>query len=411
MSRGPQKLNGLSFGYLGSVEVVYSRYDLLPPLKSDVVYYLDGIIDMGDLPIEVPEGGLRFAGTSLDTSGLTSSADNYAMFTSPVGGSGNLLGRDYFVTVSGVNSKVYDLLDVDGTHAFEFDSINYLNCTSLGKISGYRQGLEVGTGRIGGTPDLELDGTWSGYRITTSIIVALDSGFTGSIFKAGPTFQMGIRFITDVNCDLPSGGSFADFAPSNFTAPSVFQIKDADFTRNGVVISDDTNLTPNITASALESAWSDNRGISNTFEGGLSTITTEVETVVSTIGEFYDLEGITTAENLSHFDSPANGQLRQLGDTPRDYLLFAYVQLESTQNNQLDIKVIKWDNSISSFVDVVIKTSTVNNLSGPRDVAIVNVSYPVSLDKNDYVKLQVANASTTANITAEAGSFFYLSER
>lgn len=394
-----------------SLRPVRVKEDLAGELDSSVVYLLDGIIDMQDQQITVPAEGLSIRGTSFRTSGLISSADNYTMFVSEAGGSGDLVGEDYLVTVNGTGSKVYDLLDVDGTHAFEFEAINYLGCTSLGKINGYRQGLETGTGRIGGTPDLELDGTWSGYRITTSIIVALDSGFTGSIFKAGPSFEMGIRFITDVNCDLPAGGSFADFAPSNFTAPSVFQIRGADFTRNGLVVSDDPNLTPNITASDLECAWSDNRGINNTFEGGRLSISTEAATVVSVIGDFYDIAGTTTASNLAHFDQPANGQLRQLGDSPRDYLFFSYLQLQGSQNDQLMVKVVKWDDSVSSFVDLITQTATVNNFSGPRDVAIVNINYPVTLDRNDYVKLQVANASTATNITAEIDSFLFLSER
>ena len=55
-------------------------------------------------------------------------------------------------------------------NAFEFTRVNYINCTSLGDIYDYRQGLESGTGRFGGSPSLTLHGVWvGGYRITTSV--------------------------------------------------------------------------------------------------------------------------------------------------------------------------------------------------------------------------------------------------
>ena len=40
------------------------------------------------------------------------------MFTSPIGGSGNVLGQDYAVEVTGSNSQVYDLVSATGNDAF-----------------------------------------------------------------------------------------------------------------------------------------------------------------------------------------------------------------------------------------------------------------------------------------------------
>ena len=125
---------------------------------------------MGTTQITIPATGINLTGYNFDVSGLVSSEDNYTMFVSDVGGSGNVLGKDYKVDVTGVNSQVYDLTDATGFNAFEFARINYNGCTSLGEINGYRQGLETGTGRFGGSPSLTLSGTWlGGYRITTSI--------------------------------------------------------------------------------------------------------------------------------------------------------------------------------------------------------------------------------------------------
>ena len=53
----------------------------------------------------------------------------------------------------------------------------------------------------------------------------------------------------------------------------------------------------------------------------------------------------------------------------------------------------------------------VNNLVGGRNVAFFTVSSKLELDQNDYVKLQVSNETSTANVTAELDSFFQVEER
>lgn len=409
MSRGPQKFPW-SNTYSSEVPV-RSRFDLLGPIDSTKLYIIDGEIDMGSQSIEVPAGGFNYQGKGFIPSKLYSSEPNYTMFVSAPGGSGDINGESCTITVNGTNSKVYDLIAVDAFRAFEFEKINYLDCTSLGKITDYRQGLEIGTGRLGGTPELELDGDWTGYRITTSIAFNLDAGFTGSLFKAGPTFSMTGRFLTDINADLGSSASLFDFAPSNFPNPSTVQVRGSNITRNGVAVPDDGTITPNMVPGDLAAAWSDNNGIGNTFEGGRSTIDTEVTTTIALVDTFYDLEGTTSASQLEHFDQPANGQIRQLGNTPRDYFVIVDLVIAGTANDQLTIKVVKWDNSASTFIDVGARITTINSLSGPRDVALFDTTLPVTLDQNDYVKIQVANNSGARNITAEIDSFYLVSER
>ena len=242
--------------------------DLAGPLDSTKEYFIDGIIDMGNQSIEIPAGGLNLNGYNFDISKLTSSAVGYTMFTSPIGGSGNLLGMDYAIEVTGAGSQVYDLVSVSGNEAFEFSRINYNDCSSLGVIENYRQGLESGTGRFGGQPELTLVGTWlGGFFIDTSIVRGMTDG-SYSLFKAGAGFSMDSRFRSNMNLDLPASASFFDFTPANFTNPSTLQIEGVIVTRNGVFDSTDANITPNITEAALASNWMGNNGMPNTFEGG-----------------------------------------------------------------------------------------------------------------------------------------------
>ncbi|MGB2264938.1 MAG: hypothetical protein ACPH3C_07105, partial [Glaciecola sp.] len=255
--------------------------DLAGVLDSTKEYFIDGVIDMGSQTIEIPAGGLSLSGYDFNTSKLISSAAAYTMFTSPIGGSGDLLGKDYAVEVTGAGSSVYNLTSNTGFDAFEFARINYNDCSSLGIITNYRQGLEVGTGRFGGKPELTLDGPWvGGYFIDTSIIRNMVDG-AYSLFKAGASFTMTSRFRTNMNLDLPASASFFDFSAANFINPSTLIVEGAIVTRNGVFNATDSNITPNIAGSDLVSDWRDNNGMPNTFEGGSIGVTTELATANS----------------------------------------------------------------------------------------------------------------------------------
>ena len=334
------------------------------------------------------------------------------MFTSPVGGSGNMLGKDYAIEVTGSGSQVYNVAALTGLEAFEFARINYNDCTSLGTIDNYRQGLEVGTGRLGGKPELTLKGVWlGGYFIDTSIVRFLDDG-AYSLFKAGAGFSMNSRFRSNMNIDLPASASFVDFSTGNFVNPSTLQFMGVIITRDGVFDALDSNITPNITNSALPSDWSGNNGMPNTFEGGSVGVTTETATSIGTAGVFVDLEAtLWTVADLQHFDNPEKTQMRHLGNAPREFKVIADFAVDSVANNDLTLRVVKWDNSSSTFSTVLDQSRQVNNFSGGRDVAFFNININTTLDQNDYIKLQVTNQTATNSITAEVDSYMIVEQR
>lgn len=380
-------------------------------VDSTKEYFLDGIIDMSGISIEVPSGGISIQGYNLEISGLTSSENNYTMFTSPIGGSGDFLAMDVFFTTSGTTSKVYDLVADTGGEAHEISRVNYTNCTSVGEIDGYRQGLESGTGRFGGTPNLILSGSWAGgYFIDVSIVRGLTDG-AYALYEEGTSFLMESRFRSNQNIDLNATVAFVDFNTANFTNPSTLQLQGCQVTRNGVSDSSDTTIIPNITAADLKSDWIINNGIPNTFVGGQNDITTEVETTISVAGTFVDLAGTYTTSELQHFDSPANGQLRHLGDSPREYTFTSQFVLSTSANDEVDLRIVIFRDATTSFEDGRTIRRVINNLIGGRDVAYYVLESNIILNKNDYVKLQVANTAATSNITAELNSYFQVGAR
>jgi hypothetical protein len=385
--------------------------DVVIDIDSTKIYVIDGIINMGAVSIEVPSGGMSFLGYTFDVSQLISSEDNYTMFVSPVGGSGNVLGLDVGITTSGVNSEVYRLTDATGFNAFEFSRINYNGCTSLGEITNYRQGLESGTGRFGGTPQLTLSGSWvGGYFIETSIVRGIQDG-NYCLYKAGTNFTMNSRFRSNQNLDLNANVAFFDFAPSNFPNENTVQLDGCIISRNGAFDVSDTTITPNMLASDISAKFTKNVGIRNTFVGGRKTLTTEVLTNIGVAGQFYDVAGTWTASELSHFDDPFNGSLRSLGVNPVEFRVETSFAIEGTRDNDISIRARVWDNSAGAFVDYPKQTRPINNFTGGRDVAFFTLIVNVEMQINDYILFQVANETGANDVTMELDSFYVVEER
>jgi hypothetical protein len=394
-------------GLVGRVNVT-SAADLSGTLDSTKEYFIDGVIDMGSQSIEVPAGGLYLSGYNFDTSKLISSADNYTMFTSPAGGSGNILGKDLTFTVSGAGSSLWGITGATGDEAIEFDKVNFNDCTSLGFIDDYRQYLEVGSGRFGGTPALEFRGAWSGARISTSIVRGLSN--LSSIFKAGTGLTMSGRFITDINCDLPATGALTDLGEANILNDESMVLQGAFITRSGVVDPTDAGITPNISADSVKSNWDSNTGVANTNKYIKSILSTAVETVISAIDTYTPLLGTFTVEKAVHFDQPSNGEFQCLTGIG-DYLITGDFAIQGTANNVIDVRVTKsTDGGLTYPTELNHISRTVNNLVGPDDVAFFPLNFIANLAKGDRVRVEIENKTSSDNVTARQDSFIILTE-
>jgi hypothetical protein len=189
------------------------------------------------------------------------------------------------------------------------------------------------------------------------------------------------------------------------------QINGAIFSRDGAFDATDADIFPNITKSDLESSFKNNKGIRNTFVGGRVTISSESTTTISSSGVHVTLDGTWTASSLEHFDNPANGQLRHLGDNPLEYSFIADLAIDGGPNDDLEIRVRKYDASSTTTSTVTTQRRQVNNFSGGRDVAFFTILETVELNTNDYVFLEVANNSDTSNVTVELDSFLMIREK
>ena len=291
-------------------------------------------------------------------------------------------------------------------------NINFDNCVDRGEIANFRQGREVGCGYFGGSPTLTLSGTMlGGYIFKDSIVRNLDNTFSGALFQEGTSLSINSRFFSNSNIDLGTNCSFIDFQPSNFVNSSSVQLIDTIITRNGVSDPEDVNITPNLSSSDLVCMWRLNQGLLNTYVGGTQSLTTEVNTTISTVDVFETLEGTWTTSDLQHFDSPSNGQLRNIGESPNEFKITTYIVLDGGSNDVITIRLRKFEASTSTTSTVITQQATVNNLLGGADRCSFLILGKTTLDINDYVFLEVANNSDTTNVEALLGTFLTVEER
>jgi hypothetical protein len=278
--------------------IVKTAADLAGTLDSTKLYMVDGTIDMGSQSIEVPAGGLSIAGLNgaRDPFGLTSSANNYTMFTSPSGGySGELVMESMTITTSGTGSKVFDLDNDGNSNAIDITGLNFVNCTSLGELTAYRQLLLNNIGFISISDGLTFSGAWTGLAVTTSIAINFPAA---TLFKEGTSFTIN-NIRSDINfLSVNSSAVLFDFDEANITSKGGLSLNNVRTTA--------TNALPNITGASSYARFRNCSGIENTYVGGQWSISSAAATVISTISVPVKIAGTTSYSDLQWFTQSTN---------------------------------------------------------------------------------------------------------
>lgn len=230
-------------------------------LNSNYLYVIENQITIGSgESIIVPATGLTLRGYGFNISSIFSSTASGKIFTSPVGGSGDLIIAELEITNVGTGSKTFDIFDADGTHAIEFEYVNFSGCKSLGIIDGYRQGTCTTAGLYGCADGLQLAGVWNGFKITNTNIFGF--GAAGTLFKKDVDTTFANRFFVNINADFPTGSILTDFTSSNFLSNELFQINSSIVKVNSIINSDIANtIIPNLSANDNKCLWIGNIGL------------------------------------------------------------------------------------------------------------------------------------------------------
>ena len=376
-------------------------------LDSTVLYFLDGQIDIGSTSIVVPSTGLSLAGHGFGISGLISSEDNHTFFvTDGVTYSGDLFLTSMDVTCTGTGSKVFDLDNQENFHAMEWNTVNFLSCTSLGEVSNYRQGLGRNIAWISCDDGLTMSGNWSGgFAIVDSIVVG--APMAGVLFRAGTALVIGGSFRSNINIlGLGGiGGSFCDFAPANITL-------DAGFSLSGVRAAHASGAVPNMPASSTKAQIRDCVGIDNTYPGAAHIPSADSLVTISASDTLYQLTGTMTLIEPYWFSASNTNGLKLDSAHYTEVNCSGTMSFSGSTGREMAVQLRKYDNVLASYVNIGPEyRSTLNG--GGNSTRAENVSFHATTNMaiNDRIEVWIKNLTDTSNITVLAGGQFQVFER
>lgn len=380
----------------------------LQNIDSTKNYMIDGSIDMGSQSIIVPEGGISISGLNgaRDTSILYSSADNYTMFVSPVGGySGNVVLESCTIDLTGTNSQVFNLDNDGNSNALDITGVNFgispaTTTLSMGHLSNYRQLLMNNVGFLFIDDGLTFDGSWTGIAVVTSIVVGFPAA---TLFKEGASFTVdNVR--SDINfLSVNSASVLFDFQESNITSKGGMALTNV---RSGA-----DNAVPNLPGSSLYARYRNCLGIRNTYVGGQWTVTAQAATLLSgvAIGTPLKIAGTTTYTDLQWFTGAVDNAFKYEGDQTIEVLVHGNFSMSGTNGDLIKVYIYQWDDSASSYIQLFESGGATMNASG-RAEGIGIHAFGV-MDTNDRIEIWAENYSAARDVTLLIDGIVSVSER
>lgn len=371
-------------------------------LRSDIVYYIDGIIDMGSIEITAPSGGLFLTGVDYFKSGLYSTNDNYTMFKTASGvPTSNVRIQELNFWASGVSSKLFQLDGTGNFGAIEFNSCNLGDfsgqTTEIGELIGFRQYRTNDAGYFRAADGLTFSGSWSGgFRIIDSI--ALSTVGTMTLFKEGTGLTFGGRCFSDANFgSLSNTTTVFDFQESNFIKDASFQLDTVDFNR-------DANPVPNISSSSTKTQFKNCTGIDNTKVRALITSTTAVtNTLDQNTPE--KIEGATTLTYGTWMSSSVNNRITVDTEVEMDLELSYKCRIIGGGGDVLAISINHYDSAGTLLNEVVREPKTIANNLGINDIVDFDVDGVVlNTSLGDYFEPLIENTSNGTDATVQIGA-------
>ena len=377
--------------------IVKTASQLAGTLLSDKVYFIDVRIDMEGQSIEVPAGGLTFEGHGYDISALYDSTASHTLFTSPVGGSGNLNVRGLNMYCTGASSKVFDMVSATGNEAVELNTVNIgefpVTPGVIGELDGFRQFRcsDVAIIKPGGP--LTFTGAWAGgfsIRDTILLNIGAVTVFDGTAVFAGSS-------ISDLNANwIDDAAIVYDFDATNFSLDQGFALNGARFSITA------TGPVPNMPEASTRRYFKNCTGVKDTFPGGSWDVTSSAVTAL-TVSTPAKVAGTTTYSDLVHFSQTTNNAFVYDSTIEKQFRVSGYIIVDGGPNDEIAIIIRRYDASAAAYVDEAEYIRNIANVLGALDVATFSPQCNVLMAEGDRIELWIENRSdgTDATVTGQ----------
>jgi hypothetical protein len=405
-----QKMKSSDVGessFADSVVIVKQASDLSGTLLSTKAYVIDGIIDMGAQTITVPSGGLSMRGAGSISDALTSSENAYTMFVDAASDAGTLVISGISFMVSGTSSKVFDLDTASPTAIFSLDRSAFIGCTEIGTVKDYPvitistcQYITCGNGF-----------TFDGSSVLLSLVSGASSGMLtgGTLYAAGGSMSItGNCLIEKETHIIGTGATLCNFADANFVNDAGFEVLINNISGAGSFFSA-------MNGDSVKARWRDNNfdpasAESNTYVGAIWEVTTEAQTVVSVAATDYKVAGTTTYAEEYWFSNTTDNAFVYDSSRSIKVEINGAVSITGTNGHEIQLKIRKWDDSASGYVDI--QTVPAREMSSTGAAASVAILAYTTLDSpSDRIELWGQNIASTGNFIVKDYSVFSITER
>jgi hypothetical protein len=329
-------------------------------------------------------GIVAIFGTSSETSLIKSTGlgAGLAMITSAY----SLPMRDISLT-SPAGAKVFSLVTADSTQAVDFTSVNFVNCETVGAISGFNNFI-INDSAFLSSAGLTFDGTIGTIGLNNTLI----NSSTGTVITLAPTLTISRRLRINYCSIRITGGTGIDFSTST-TVPNEGYILDT------VVFSGGGTYLAGVAYNDNKSKFLECSGINNSNTIGLALITANATATTITVNVPIKAAGTYTLESISQRFSQSSNQLVCNSALLQSYKITAHATLTSINNNVVGIYIAKNNTVIANSVNY----TTTNGAGRSENAACLITSDLVS---TDVVDLWVVNTTGSNNITVEYMTLF-----
>lgn len=347
-------------------------------LADETTYFLTTTVDVG--PDRVVTGS--------DTAIIGGSSENCGLISTGLPVATPLLSSDCTLPLRHIFLTAGTALALDALakpdSALDWTGVNFVDCGTVGTIDNYANTI-ISDSAFLNSGSLTFGGTHDTIAINNSLI-SVAEGKTGIIVPASATVSRRFRIIYSALV-APLTSTALNVHVSAFANPESYILDTANFAGAG------TRLV-GLTADDNEALFTNCVGIQNSADvAQYWMVGNAVPTVITGIGVFVKIAGVTTPGLLSKFDATVSNQAKYLGVLNSAFKTTGVVSLTGTANDEIALRV-----AVDGVTDPASEVRVTINAGGRVESALTQALDLLMTDGT--VEIWAANLDAIRNITA-----------
>jgi len=364
------------FTYISTLADLPAPVSGVITLTTGAYFFTDSVDLVGNRIL--CSGPVSIIGTSSETATLTSTGlSGVALITTTY----SLPIRNITVTAPS-GSTAISAVAADPTYAIDWLGVNFLNCPSIGTISGYGNAVFT-DGAFLNSAGLTFDGNIGTVAFNTYLF-SVGTG-TGITFPATLTVSRRIRFI--YSSFVVTGANVGINVSASASIPIDSYILDT------VNFSGGGTYTSGVAYNDNKSRFLQCKGVSNSSTLGYATmIANGTATVIGSANTPVKLAGTFTLESISQRCSLSSNKIVYGGSLTQICEISANCSLTTTVNNVVGLYIYK--NGVQVANSISVATATAGGKAENCSTHAV-----LSLTSSDQIDVWVENQTAANNIT------------